>query len=59
MTVEYIAKAETNLKAVARTDPLPQFAAAAELPVTVTVTDTANQAVFRAVITMWVSPRKE
>lgn len=59
MTVEYIAKAETNLKAVARTDPLPQFAAAAELPVTVTVTDSANQAVFRAVITMWVSPRKE
>jgi acyl-coenzyme A thioesterase PaaI-like protein len=59
MTVEYIAKAETNLKAVAQTDPLPLFAAAAELPVAVTVTDTANQAVFRAVITMWVSPRKE
>lgn len=59
MTVEYIAKAETDLKAVAQIDPLPRFAAAAELPVTVTVTDTADQTVFRAVITMWVSPRKE
>lgn len=59
MAVEYIAKAETDLKAVAQIDPLPRLAAATELPVTVTVTDTADQTVFRAVITMWVSPRKE
>jgi len=58
MTVEYIAKAETDLKAVARLDPIPPFAAAAELPVTVTVVDKAGQTVFRAVITMWVSPKK-
>ncbi len=59
MTVEYIAKAETDLKAVAQLDPIPPFAAAAELPVTVTVRDKAGQTVFRAVITMWVSPKKE
>jgi acyl-coenzyme A thioesterase PaaI-like protein len=58
MTVEYIAKAETDLKAVAQLDPIPPFAAAAELPVTVTVMDKAGQTVFRAVITMWVSPKK-
>jgi len=57
MTVEYLAKAETDLKAVAKMDPIPAFAEAAELPVTVTVTDTASKPVFRAVITMWVSPR--
>lgn len=58
MTVEYIAKAETGLKAVAEIDPIPPFADAAELPVNVTVTDAANQPVFRAVITMWVSPKQ-
>ncbi len=57
MTVEYLAKAETDLKAVAKIDPIPAFAEAAELPVTVTVTDAASKPVFRAVITMWVSPR--
>ena len=59
MTVEYIKKAETDLKAVAEIKPIPQFDAATELPVTVTVMDTDNQTVFRAVITMWVSPKKE
>ena len=59
MTVEYIAKAETDLNAVAQIDPIPPFAAAAELPVTVTVMNKAGQAVFRAVITMWVSPKKD
>jgi len=57
MTVDYLAKAETDLKAVARIDPIPTFVEAAELPVTVTVTDAANKPVFRAVITMWVSPK--
>ncbi len=59
MTVEYIKTAETNLKAVAEMAPVPQLGVAAELPVTVTVMDTENQMVFRAVITMWVSPNKE
>ena len=57
MTVEYIAKAETDLKATAQIDPIPTFAEAAELPVTVTVEDAVGKTVFRAVITMWVSPK--
>lgn len=59
MTVEYLAKAETNLRAVAKLDPIPEFDASAELPVTVNVIDEAGQNVFRAVITMWVSKKKE
>ena len=51
--------AETDLKAVAQISPIPQFDAASELLVTVTVMDADNQTVFRAVITMWVSPKKE
>lgn len=58
MTVEYVGKAESDLRAMAVIDPIPEFGAAMELPVTVTVVDTADQPVFRAVITMWVSPRK-
>ncbi len=59
MSVEYVKKAETDLKAVAEIKPIPQFGAAAELPVTVNVIDADNQTVFRAVITMWVSPKKQ
>ena len=58
MTVEYVKKAETHLRGVAELKPLPQFGAAADLLVPVTVTDAAGQTVFRAVITMWVSPKK-
>lgn len=58
MTVEYLRKAETDLRAVATLDPLPVFGDAADLPVTVNVKDTQGQLVFRAVITMWVSPKK-
>ena len=58
MTVEYLKKAETNLRAVAELDPLPKFGAAAALPVTVNVYDTHKQLVFRAVISMWISPKK-
>jgi acyl-coenzyme A thioesterase PaaI-like protein len=58
MTVEYLKKAETDLRAVAEFDPLPSFGAAMDLPVTVNVFDTNEQLVFRAVITMWVSPKK-
>jgi len=59
MTVEYLLKAETDLAAIARIDPIPQFEGAFELPVTISVTDTLDQIVFRAVISMWVSPRKQ
>ncbi len=58
MTVEYLKKAETSLRGVAELNPLPAFGAAQELPVTVNVYDTKGEVVFRAVITMWVSPKK-
>jgi acyl-coenzyme A thioesterase PaaI-like protein len=58
MTVEYLAKAATDLRAVAELDPRQSFSAAADVPVTVKVLDTGGQLVFRAVITMWVSPKK-
>jgi acyl-coenzyme A thioesterase PaaI-like protein len=58
MTVEYLRKAGTSLRAVAALDPLPAFGAAGELPVPVTVTDAAGAEVFRAEIRMWISPRK-
>ncbi len=59
MTVEYLLKAETGLAAVAEIDPAPSFDGSFELPVSVTVTDARDQTVFRAVINMWVSPRKQ
>lgn len=58
MTVEYLAKAQTDLTATARIEPLPDFDQAMELPVTVAVKDSTETLVFRAVITMWVSPKK-
>lgn len=58
MTVEYLKKAETDLRAVAQLQPLPVFGAAQDLPVTVNVYDLRDQLVFRAVINMWVSPKK-
>lgn len=59
MTVAYLKKAETDLRAVAELDAIPAFDAATELPVTVTVMDTNNTTVLRAVIQMWVSPKKQ
>ncbi len=57
MTVDYLAKAETDLRAVAALDPIPAFAEATEVPVSVNVIDTNGTQVFRAVIRMWISPR--
>ena len=57
MTVEYLAKADSDLLATATIDPMPEFGAAMELPVMVEVIDVNHALVFRAVITMWVSPR--
>ena len=59
MTVEYLKKAGTDLRAIATVVPLPEFGAAFEMPVPVTVTDRSGVTVCRAVIRMWVSPRKE
>lgn len=59
MTVEYLKKAETDLRAIATLDPAPVFGKDSfELKVPVQVYDRKDQLVFRAVITMWVSPKK-
>lgn len=57
MTVEYVAKAGTDLVADVKIDPLPSFEEAADIPVEVEVSDTNDQVVFRAIITMWVTPK--
>ena len=59
LTVEYLKRAETDLRAVAELNPIPQFGAATELPVIINLMDMNGQEVFRAVITMWVSPKKK
>ena len=59
MTVQYLQKAETSLRAIAKFDATPEFGGPAEFFVTVDVIDTNDQTVLRAVITMWISPRKE
>lgn len=59
MTVEYLAKAETDLHAIATIDPIPKFEQSSELPVTVNVFDSTDQNVFRAIITMWVSRKSK
>lgn len=58
MTVEYLKKAETDLRAVCDA-PLPTFGSEGfEWPLTVNVQDLHGQTVFRAVITMWISAKK-
>ncbi len=59
MTVEYLAKAETDLHAIAIINSIPKFEESSELPVTVNVVDTIGQNVFRAVITMWISRKSK
>lgn len=59
MTVEYVAKAETGLTAVAELAELPEFGAAgAELDVPITISDRNGKPVVAATITIWVTPRK-
>lgn len=58
MSVEYLKKAETDLRAEATFKTPPSFAAAEAVAVTVNVTDTSGQLVFRAEISMWISPKK-
>ena len=59
MTVEYLKKATTDLRAIAEFESTPSFGPApAELPVSVRVLDAGDEVVFRAVIRMWVTPRK-
>ncbi|MFE6614847.1 hotdog fold domain-containing protein [Amycolatopsis sp. NPDC057786] len=59
MTVEYVAKAETSLRAVAELPELPEFGDEGfELPVPVTITDTNGKTVVTATITIWVTKKK-
>lgn len=58
MTVEYLKKAETDLRAVATPVGEMDLSQPGPYPVEVVVSDTAGTAVFRARITMWVSPKK-
>lgn len=58
MTVEYLQKATTDLTATARADFQLDDTEGSEQIVAVDVQDSAGEAVFRAQITMWVSPKK-
>ena len=58
MTVEYLKKAGSDLRAIAELPGIPGFGPAAELPVPVSVTDNLGELVFRAEIRMWISPRR-
>lgn len=58
MTVEYLKKAVGTMRGVATPDiPIVEAATGYDLPVTVVVTDPVGEAVFRARIAMWVSPK--
>jgi len=58
MAVEYLKKAETDVEATATLPPV-DAGAAREVPATVEVRDREGTVVCRAVITMWVSPRRK
>lgn len=60
MNVEYLAKAETGLRAVARLSSVPDFDAIStgtELVVPITIVDRAGKEVVRAEITTWVTKK--
>jgi len=59
MKVEYVAKAETGLRAVAELPELPEFGDSGfELDVPVTISDTNGKPVVTGTITIWVTPKK-
>ena len=58
MTVEYLKKANTDLVAIATPESKPDWSVAREYLVKVEVQDKQAETVFRAIITMWVSPKK-
>lgn len=60
MTVEYLNKAVGSMHAVATPEsPISAVDSGQEWPVLVQISDHTGTPVFRAHITMWVSPRKE
>lgn len=58
MTVEYLKKARGTMRAVATLDAPDAAPQGRELPVRVDILDASGETVFRAVIRMWVSPRR-
>lgn len=59
MEVEYLKKAMGTMRAVAMpAAPVVESTEGYALPVAVTITDPAGEAVFRARISMWVSPKR-
>lgn len=59
MSVEYVAKAETGLVAVAELGVIPEFGGeGAELAVPVTVSDRSGKPVVTGTITIWVTRRR-
>ena len=58
MTVEYLKKANTDLVAIATPEGKADWSVAGEYLVKVEVQDKQAETVFRAIITMWVSPKK-
>jgi acyl-coenzyme A thioesterase PaaI-like protein len=58
MTIEYLARAETDVIATARLEKT-EWAGAENVAVPVSVHDAAGKEVVRAVISMYVSPRKD
>jgi acyl-coenzyme A thioesterase PaaI-like protein len=59
MNVQYVAKAETGLRAVAALPELPEFGDEGfDLEVPVTISDTHDKPVVTGTITVWVTPKK-
>ncbi|NNF67669.1 MAG: DUF4442 domain-containing protein [Gammaproteobacteria bacterium] len=58
MTIQYLAKATTDVRAVAKIDPMPDFAGPMDVPVEVAVFDNNENKVVSATIAMYVSPRR-
>ncbi len=59
MTVEYLKKATSDLVAVATPESKPDWSAPGEFMVQVVVRDRQGEPVFRALMTMWITPRKD
>jgi acyl-coenzyme A thioesterase PaaI-like protein len=58
MSVQYMKKARTDLRAIASLDPIPDFDRTGEVPVPVRIVDREDAEVLRGVITLRVSPRE-
>lgn len=58
MTVEYLKKASSDLVAIATPAAKMDLSVASDYKVNVEVKDTSGDVVFRAFITMWISPKR-